>query len=152
MPAEEVFEFCCEMDRKMDEAYQWELWGFAYLVNGGCGDDTFMDFRASLIALGQERFENAIKDAESLLVIGESQLQEMFEEGFVYSSTTAYKELTGDHPDTNVESKSSPSGNEWEESRESLQALFPKAWLQYGWEEPVKNEQHSLKKPWWKFW
>jgi len=49
----------------MDEAYTWELWGVAYLINGGCSDYSFMDFRGSLIAMGKEIFDKEISDAES---------------------------------------------------------------------------------------
>ena len=31
-------------------AYSWPFWGAAYVINGGCGDDSFSDFRASLIS------------------------------------------------------------------------------------------------------
>jgi hypothetical protein len=33
----------------MDRGYSWELRGAAYVINDGCGDDTFNDFRSSLI-------------------------------------------------------------------------------------------------------
>src|SRR5687768_11710084 len=32
------------------DSYRWELWGAAYLVQGGCSDDCFEYFRAWLIA------------------------------------------------------------------------------------------------------
>lgn len=38
----------------MYRAYTWELWGAAYVINGGCSDDTFEYFRAALIALGED--------------------------------------------------------------------------------------------------
>ena len=34
----------------MHRAYAWNLWGAANVIHGGCGDDTFSDFRASLIS------------------------------------------------------------------------------------------------------
>jgi hypothetical protein len=41
------------------KAYSHELWGAAYIIHGGCGDDTFSDFRASLISRGRAAFERA---------------------------------------------------------------------------------------------
>ena len=38
------------LDRR---AYTWEVWGAAYVVEDGCSDDCFRDFRAYLISLGQ---------------------------------------------------------------------------------------------------
>src|SRR5262245_35835873 len=35
------------------DAYRWDLWGAAYVIGGGCSDDSFMDFRAWLISMGQ---------------------------------------------------------------------------------------------------
>src|SRR5262245_19731853 len=40
-------------DTMMNRAYSWPLWGAAYVINGGCGDDTFMDFRSALISRGR---------------------------------------------------------------------------------------------------
>jgi hypothetical protein len=39
-------------NQMMDAAYTWDLWAAAYIVLGGCGDDAFADFRASLISRG----------------------------------------------------------------------------------------------------
>ena len=152
MPLSEVFEFCCEFDRKMDEAYTWEVWGVAYLINGGCSDDSFMDFRGSLIAMGKEVFDKAISDAESLLDLDKEQLTQMFEEGYIYSAPTAYEELSGEQPQTHVDRKQSPSGEEWDESGQSLQLQFPKVWSVYGWKKPKPGAPPVSIKPWWKVW
>jgi len=46
---DEALEFARLFNEKMDQAYDWPLWGAAYVINGGCSDDTFSDFRAALI-------------------------------------------------------------------------------------------------------
>ncbi|MFD6821443.1 DUF4240 domain-containing protein [Streptomyces sp. NPDC060085] len=38
----------------------------AYLIGGGCSNDSFMDFRAGLIALGRDWYEKATADPDSL--------------------------------------------------------------------------------------
>jgi len=47
-------------------AYRWDLWGAAYLINGGCSDDGFDYFRAWLISQGRAVYEAAMSDPDSL--------------------------------------------------------------------------------------
>ncbi|MGW0646577.1 MULTISPECIES: DUF4240 domain-containing protein [Streptomyces] len=49
-----------------DSAYRWPLWNAAYLIEGGCGDDGFMDFRDGLALLGRETFTRALADPDAL--------------------------------------------------------------------------------------
>jgi hypothetical protein len=58
--------FARYFEQATDRAYCWPLWGAAYVINGGCGDDTFSDFRASLISWGRVAFEKALSDPDSL--------------------------------------------------------------------------------------
>jgi hypothetical protein len=47
-------------------AYAWNLWAAAYVIEDGCSDDCFRDFRAYLILQGRGRFERALTDPDSL--------------------------------------------------------------------------------------
>lgn len=47
-------------------SYQQDLWAVAYVVMGGCSDDSFDYFRFWLVLQGREVFENAMKNADSL--------------------------------------------------------------------------------------
>src|SRR6266496_6003634 len=49
-----------------DRAYNWELWVAAYIIGGGCSDDSFSDFRASLISIGHDFFEQTLAAPDSL--------------------------------------------------------------------------------------
>jgi len=40
----------------LDTSYNWNLWGAAYVINGGCSEDCFIYFRYYLIAHGKEKF------------------------------------------------------------------------------------------------
>jgi hypothetical protein len=60
-------DFATLFDTMMDRAYSLELWGAAHVIHGGCSDDTFNDFRSSLISRGRVGFERAIADPESLV-------------------------------------------------------------------------------------
>ncbi|MGW6981359.1 DUF4240 domain-containing protein [Streptomyces sp. NPDC054932] len=48
------------------ESYRAPLWAAAYLINGGCSDDGFDYFRGWLLTQGQEAFETAVTDPDSL--------------------------------------------------------------------------------------
>lgn len=48
------------------KAYSWKLWGAAYIMNGGCSDDGFIDFRSWLLLQGRAVYEAARKDPERL--------------------------------------------------------------------------------------
>ena len=47
-------------------SYKSKLWAAAYVIEGGCSDDAFMDFRAGLITLGKKVYMNALADPDSL--------------------------------------------------------------------------------------
>lgn len=47
---------------KWGEAYRTDIWALAFLLRGGCSDDSFMDFRAWLIMQGRDVFERAMAD------------------------------------------------------------------------------------------
>lgn len=47
-------------------AYNWNLWGAAYLINGGCSDDGFEYFRDWLLLQGRKAYEAAVRDPDSL--------------------------------------------------------------------------------------
>jgi len=65
-PVERIFAF--EQFRRglTRRAYDWLLWAAAYRIGGGCSDDAFIDFRASLVLQGRETFERALRDPDSL--------------------------------------------------------------------------------------
>jgi hypothetical protein len=68
----EIASFRDHFDQLFDTAYRWGLWGAAYLIEGGCSDDGFTDFRYGLIALGQPIFEAALAKPESLIEIDDA--------------------------------------------------------------------------------
>jgi hypothetical protein len=64
-PAEILaFEYFWDMFR--ERAHFWNLWGAAYLINGGASDDGFDYFRMWLILQGEEVYEKAIQAPDSL--------------------------------------------------------------------------------------
>jgi Protein of unknown function (DUF4240) len=50
----------------MAESYRGPLWAAAYMINGGCSDDGFDDFRGWLITQGRAVFERTVADPDAL--------------------------------------------------------------------------------------
>jgi hypothetical protein len=53
---EEMHQALCRLD----------VWAAAYLIGGGCSDDSFMDFRAGLIAQGRDWYQKVAESPDSL--------------------------------------------------------------------------------------
>ncbi|MGK5531578.1 DUF4240 domain-containing protein [Streptomyces sp. URMC 129] len=51
---------------RTDCAYRYPLWNAARLIEGGCDDDGFRDFRDGLILLGRRTFGDAVREPDSL--------------------------------------------------------------------------------------
>jgi hypothetical protein len=66
LPPGKIEDFSEILCSKVDAAYNWNLWGAAYVINGGCSDDGFEYFRAWLVSRGQRAYENALAKPDSL--------------------------------------------------------------------------------------
>jgi Protein of unknown function (DUF4240) len=56
------------LDRR---AYTYDVWAAAYVIEDGCSDDCFRDFRGYLISLGRSAYMNALRDPDSLATVVE---------------------------------------------------------------------------------
>lgn len=63
---DEILAFATVADAVSSAAYAWPVWGAAYLIEGGCSDDGFMDFRDGLVLAGREVFTRTVADPDSL--------------------------------------------------------------------------------------
>jgi Protein of unknown function (DUF4240) len=123
-PPKQIVEFDHHFTERLHEAYRWDLWAVAYIVNGGSSDDGFEYFRCWLIGQGQEYFEAALQDPEKAadnIVPGE----EVECEDLLYVAARAYEELTGDEdmPGGEEPGPAAPAGNPWDE--DEVETLFP---------------------------
>jgi len=129
----EVLEFQRELDLQMNAAYRWDLWGAAYIIEGGCSDDGFTDFRSWLISMGRDVYDAALRDPETLIDVANADGVEAtsFEE-FQYVPSQVYEEKAGQPmPDTDVTHPKEPAGEQWSEEGDDLARRFPKLWAQY---------------------
>ena len=95
-----------------------------------------MYFGCWLIAQGQEAFENALRDPDSLSEIIEPDFAEAECEALLYVGDRVYESKTGQKMPDEVFSADriaaarleapGPHGTRWEESE--LEAMFPKIW------------------------
>jgi hypothetical protein len=92
MPTDEIHQFDVRWHEAHHAAYSWDLWGAAYLINGGASDDGFEYFRDWLILQGRAVFERAVASPDSLAdVVGEAEEYE-FE---CYPAIDAWEKATG---------------------------------------------------------
>jgi hypothetical protein len=66
LPVKEILDFDRLWEEANSAAYTWNMWGAAYIINGGCSDDGFDYFRGWLILRGRKAFEAALKNPDSL--------------------------------------------------------------------------------------
>lgn len=129
LEVDEIVAFQVYFDEEFDRAYRWDLWGAAYVIEGGCSDDGFIDFRYGLLARGQQVFEAALACPDSLADVlnpGES----ICNEEFGYVAARVYEGITGDYiPRGEGKRSSEPSGENWDFDDEVLCAKhLPRLW------------------------
>lgn len=63
---QEILQYQERFDEVHLAVYRWDLWAAAYLIGGGCSDDSFIDFRAGLITQGRDWYDKAAATPDSL--------------------------------------------------------------------------------------
>ncbi|MCD7034275.1 DUF4240 domain-containing protein [Metabacillus sp. GX 13764] len=149
---EEVLDFEFIFRKLMNDSYQSRLWGAAYVLMGGCSDDSFDYFRGWLIGQGDEVFYQVMEDPEYLAAyinehnLGDEGVPEnedllavgadaftLIKTGDVEWDDEVYDELLealdekGLQPEPEIQF-------DWEE--DDLEDLFPVLWREFG-EEPL---------------
>lgn len=129
LPPADARAFAKIFDTLMDRAYTWSLWGAAYVINGGCSDDSFTDFRASLISRGHGAYERALKNPDSLA--GESfDDDDWFHEGYAYAVTEGAQDAVHGLVPRSRPHPARPSGKEW--SEDEVYDLYPRLAKKFG--------------------
>jgi hypothetical protein len=133
LPLEEVVAFDKIFHQKLWLSYTWDLWGAAYIIEGGCSDDGFDYFRMGLIAAGRNKFEQAMHDVESLanwVRPGKLEFEDVASVlYYVYNEKAGTR---GQLPVHDFRRPSEPTGEPWEEGGDDLQRRFPKLWAKFG--------------------
>jgi len=100
---EDILEFHEHFDQADSALDRWDVWAAAYLIGGGCSDDSFMDFRAGVVALGRDWYERVLASPDALAdhpavrrAAAEEDDEVIFAESMNYVASMAYERLTGD--------------------------------------------------------
>jgi len=124
--------------QQMHASYSWDLWGAAYIIQGGASDDGFEYFRRWLISRGREVFERAKADPDSLagLAMPDSVEDREFEE-IAYIALDVWGEKSGRDPEAMPNPApmaigEKPSGVQFSEDPAALKKRYPKLWARFG--------------------
>jgi hypothetical protein len=119
----EIEAFARDQANLMQTSYRWDLWGAAFVINGGCSDDGFDDFRGWLMLQGRDVWEAALRDPESLAGVsfdGDAACEDV-----LYAASKAHEQVAGGSlPPLRNDRPNQPAGTPWQE--EDLEALYPK--------------------------
>ncbi len=132
LPAIEILEFANKFRALRGEVYNWNFWAAAYIINGGCSDDCFSDFRGWLIGQGKTTFENAVENIETLSELSETNGGDW--EGLSYIPSDAYEKKIGNDMPNGIRENFEITGEEWDEEGDDLKNKFPKLWAKFGME------------------
>ena len=131
---EDLIAFDQHFTEQFFRAYDWQLWNAAYIINGGCSDDSFMDFRYGLISRGRAVFEAALKDPETLATVVKKG-EDLRNQAFASVALDVYERKTGTAmPGRGIQHPRQPSGEDWDPDNKELCAKhLPKLWAKFGW-------------------
>jgi hypothetical protein len=99
---QDILEYYECFEKMHGALYRRDLWAAAYLIGGGCSDDSFIDFRAGLIAQGHDWYHKAAAPdslADHPAVAGARHPRcdnPLFYEEVNYAASAAFQRLSGD--------------------------------------------------------
>ena len=127
---EDIVDFERHMADLMASSYTWNVWGAAYLINGGCSDDGFDYFRGWLILQGRTVFERTLADPDSLADLPD--LEEEVEcEEILYVARAAYEDATGNEiPSVPINLPDLGEGWDFDDDDE-MQGRYPKLFAKF---------------------
>ena len=126
LPAQQIVDFQRIRHGLDERAYTWDLWGAAYVIDDGCSDDCFRDFRAYLISLGRGPYDAAMRDPDSLAPVVQD-AEEGDWENADNVAPDAYESVAGeDIPADDSDLSGDPRGEPWDdEAQEALVQRYP---------------------------
>ncbi len=140
LPVQEILSFGFWWSEAETAAYVWNLWGAGYLINSGCSDDGFIDFRSWLILKGEKVYRNAVQTPDSLAgvrVEPDEAECECYPAAIAYAKAVTdsehaeyYIELIANH---SLTVREDPLGEHWDfESKTEMIRRLPKLWKKFG--------------------
>jgi Protein of unknown function (DUF4240) len=116
-----------QIRHRLDErAYTWELWGAAYVIEDGCSDDCFRDFRAYLISLGRGPYERALHDPDSLVSVVQDAEAGDWENADDVAPDAYSSVADDDFPLDDSDLSGRPRGRPFDQDTTSLRLRYPR--------------------------
>jgi Protein of unknown function (DUF4240) len=112
------------LDRRL---YTWDVWGAAYVIEDGCSDDCFRDFRGYVISLGRGPYETALRNPDALApVVNDAETGDWENADDV--APDAYQGVTDeDIPGDSSDLSGNPRGAPWDDDHvEALIQRYPR--------------------------
>lgn len=110
----EIKNFDRLFNQKLNAAYRWDLWGAAYLINGGCSDDGFYYFRAWLISRGPQVYAAALENPDSLAKVVDVDRDDHEFEELWHVAREVYREVAGKELTGKFRWLTKPKGKRWD--------------------------------------
>jgi hypothetical protein len=133
LPTEQIAGFGHRLWLVLNAAYRWDLWGAAYLIQGGCSDDGFLYFRCWLVSRGQQVYRDALRDPDTLVRVARRGQDHELEE-LLSVPSEAWVMRTRRDPDefdelgrgADLGFKDRPAGRRWDfDDDEEMRRRFP---------------------------
>jgi hypothetical protein len=127
---DEVTAFAAHLDRAFDSLYTWDLWAVAFIIDHGCSNDSFDDFRSCVIARGRTATELAVRDPTAFGLQYDHACDRPECDRLQFVAGQAHERLTGAWgPPRSVPPPSRPAGDDWIEA--DLPRRFPLVWARW---------------------
>ena len=122
-----IVEFARTRHRLDQRAYTYGLWGAASVIEDGCSDDCFRDFRGYVISLGRDPYERALANPDSLASVAQDAEAGDWENADNVAPD-AYSSVTGgDFPLDDSDLSGRPRGTPFNDNeRGSLTRRYPR--------------------------
>jgi hypothetical protein len=136
--AGDIVGFERHLRRVLDASYNVDLFGAAYLINGGCSDEGFDAFRGWLMAQGREAYARAVAEPDSLAelpAVKRAALtgEELGSEKMLAVAARAHREATGDDLPEEPMTKRPDTDDFWDfDDEDEVRRRFPRLAALFG--------------------
>jgi hypothetical protein len=96
---QEILDYQDRLDEVRRVLNRWDIWAAAHLINGGCSENRFSDFRAGLVAQGRDWYARVLASPDSLAdhpAACTGRGSPLFYEQLGYVASFAFARVTGD--------------------------------------------------------
>jgi TolA-binding protein len=113
-----------QLDKRL---YTWRMWGAAYVIEDGCSDDCFRDFRGYVISLGRDPYAKALADPDSLASVAQDAETGDWENADDVAPDAYSSATSDDYPLDDSDLSGPPRGTPFDENDSAgLARLYPK--------------------------